>query len=123
MCTRKNSETTIHGSVSNTPRASSSTTEEDYGSQAPFHFLFSPEYYNPDRPRRTFIRSEEIHASLLECRSQKVVPVGPDFQADVPEWGAQGAKNASDGSDGIEPSTTFTRTSELDLNDHNDVET
>ncbi|XP_057514309.1 uncharacterized protein LOC130796044 isoform X1 [Actinidia eriantha] len=123
MCTGKDSGTNIHGSNSNTSRANRSMTEEDYGSEAPFHLLFSPEYYNPDRPTRTLVRSEEKNASLLECRPQKVVPVGPDFQADVPEWGAQGAKNASDGSDGIEPSTTFTRTSELDLSDHNDVET
>ncbi|GFZ17031.1 ELM2 domain-containing protein [Actinidia rufa] len=107
MCTQKNSETSIRGSISNTSRASSSTTEEDYGSEAPFHFLFSLEYCNPDRPTRTFICSEEIHA-------QKVVPVGPDFQADVPEWGA---------SDGIEPLTTFARASELDLIDCKVVET
>ena len=59
----------------------------------------------------------------MECPPRKLVPVGPDFQADIPEWGTQGTKNVTGGSNGSEPFSHFPQASELYLSVHNDDET
>jgi hypothetical protein len=72
------------------------TIEED-GAAAPFYLLLSPERYYADRQiRRIVVHSEETHGSLLVSPPHKLVPIGPDYQADIPEWGATGADNTSD---------------------------
>ncbi|XP_028091362.1 uncharacterized protein LOC114291700 [Camellia sinensis] len=123
ICTENDGKTSSPDSVSNTSLDSCSVSKEDNGSEVPFHLLFSHDRCNPDWPRRTLVHSEEIYTSLLECPPRKLVPVGSDFQADIPEWGTQGTKNVTGGSNGSEPLTHFPQASELDLSDHNDDET
>lgn len=123
ICTENDAKTSSPDSVSNTSLDSSSVSKEDNGSEVPFHLLFSHDHCNPDWPRRTLVHSEEIYTSLLECPPRKLVPVGPDFQADIPEWGTQGTNNVTGGSTGSEPLTHFPQASELDLSDHTDDET
>ncbi|XP_057472363.1 uncharacterized protein LOC130760959 [Actinidia eriantha] len=113
--TEKGSKTGIPGCLYNVSWDSSSISEEDDESEEPFHLSSSPVYYSPVRPVRTAVRSEETYASLLNCPPRKLVPVGPDFQADVPEWPVQGTKNISDSSYGSEPLTLVHQTSEFDL--------
>lgn len=106
ICTEKDSETSFPGCISNTSWASSSTSEEDDESQAQFQLSFSPECYNSYQPRRTLGHPEKKCSSLLECPPRKLVSIGLDFQANLPEWGAKNARQAS----------------ELDISDQNDVE-
>ncbi|KAJ8540542.1 hypothetical protein K7X08_034009 [Anisodus acutangulus] len=74
----------IDGSASNTSWPTSSTSEEDVGFEVPFDTLTSPEYYIPSR---TITHQREVYFSLLRNSPQKLVPIGPDFQAELPEWG------------------------------------
>ncbi|GFZ12138.1 hypothetical protein Acr_23g0005230 [Actinidia rufa] len=114
--TEKGSKTGIPGCLYNVSWDSSSISEEDDEPEEPFHLSSSPVYYSPvRRPVRTVVRTEETYASLLNCPPRKLVPVGPDFQADVPEWPVQGTKNISDSSYGSEPLTLVHQASEFDL--------
>ncbi|KAH7851295.1 hypothetical protein Vadar_009496 [Vaccinium darrowii] len=104
------------------PTENECTNEED-GAEAPFYLLLSPERYYADRHiGRIVVDSEETHGSLLESLPHKLVPIGPDYQAEIPEWGAAGAKNASDNTDGFEPLTLFPRGLESHLSKNCDVE-
>ncbi|KAI8543240.1 hypothetical protein RHMOL_Rhmol08G0202100 [Rhododendron molle] len=97
--------------------------EEEKGAEAPFYLLLSPERYNADRHiRRIVVHSEETHGSLLESPPHKLVPIGPDYQADIPEWGAPGAKNASESSAGFELVTLFPLGLESHLSENCDVQ-
>ncbi|MCE3217187.1 hypothetical protein HAX54_010961 [Datura stramonium] len=86
-------ETSIHGSASNSSWTTSSTSEEDIRSEAPFHILTASDHYNIDPPFRVVIHPMEVYSPLLSNPPRKLVPVGPDFQAELPEWGAYGGKN------------------------------
>ncbi|KAM3269167.1 hypothetical protein P3S67_031131 [Capsicum chacoense] len=88
----KETEMSIHGSASNSSWPTSSTSEEDIMPEAPFHILTSPEYYYFDHPFRASTHHREIHAPLLS-NPQKMVPIGPDFQAELPEWDAYNKDN------------------------------
>ncbi|CAN4088394.1 unnamed protein product [Withania somnifera] len=89
----KETEMGIHGSASNSSWPTSSTSEEDIRPDTPFHILTSPEYYYYfDHPFRAASHHREMYSSLLGC-PQKMVPIGPDFQAELPEWGAYNNKD------------------------------
>uniref|UniRef100_A0A5B7AA07 Myb-like domain-containing protein n=1 Tax=Davidia involucrata TaxID=16924 RepID=A0A5B7AA07_DAVIN len=119
-CSDKDIETS--GCISNSSWATSSTSEEDARSKAPFHLLLSPEYYNPGRPIRALIYSEEIYHPVLEYPPQKLVSIGPDFQADVPEWRPQGTKSTANCSDLSDPTNLSPQASESNLVDGNSDE-
>ncbi|KAL6955939.1 hypothetical protein U1Q18_046114 [Sarracenia purpurea var. burkii] len=118
ICTEIDSETSVPGCVS-TSWASSSMSEQGDESKAPFHLLSPPEYCNADCPIRTLVHSEEKCTSVLQIPPQKRVPIGSDFQAILPEWGSQFAKNACDSSNGSELLTLFPPALESDLSDSN----
>ncbi|XP_059639871.1 uncharacterized protein LOC132282278 [Cornus florida] len=122
LCTEKEIESSAPGCISHSSWATSGTSEEDARSEAPSQLLFFPEYCDPDRPIRKFVHAEEIYSSLLDYPPRKLVPIGPDFQAGVPEWRPQGIKNASNCSGTSEPSTIFPQVSESDLIDSNEDE-
>ncbi|CAN4086277.1 unnamed protein product [Withania somnifera] len=88
----KETEMGIHGSASNSSWPTSSTSEEDIRPAVPFHILTSPEYYYFDHPFRAAAHHREIYSSLLS-NPQKLVPIGPDFQAELPQWGAYSYKD------------------------------
>lgn len=54
-----------------------------------------PEYFTPERQIRTLAHCEDIYTLLLNHPPRKFVPIGPDHQADVPEWGLQSTKMIS----------------------------
>ncbi|KAK4359739.1 hypothetical protein RND71_021968 [Anisodus tanguticus] len=83
-------DTCIGGSASNSSWPTSSTSEEDIGFEVPFDTLRSPEYYIPSR---TITPQREVYFSLLRDSPQKLILIGPDFQAKLPEWGGHGSKN------------------------------
>ncbi|GFZ07708.1 ELM2 domain-containing protein [Actinidia rufa] len=113
--TEKDGKTGIPSCLYSVSWDSSSISKEDDGSEEPFHLSSSPVYYSPVRPVRTVVRCEEIYTSLLNGPPRKLVPVGPDFQADVPEWPVQGTKNIFNSSYGSESLTLFHQASEFDL--------
>ncbi|CAK9142401.1 unnamed protein product [Ilex paraguariensis] len=65
---------------------SSTTSEEDAGSGTAFCPSFTPEYFEFNFPRRTFIQLGDAYSSLLNSSPRREVPLGPDYQADVPVW-------------------------------------
>ncbi|XP_060172579.1 uncharacterized protein LOC132603497 isoform X1 [Lycium barbarum] len=83
-------DTCIDGSASNSSWPTSSTSEEDIGFEVPFDTLRSPEYYIPSR---TITHPREVYFSLLRNSPQKLVPIGPDFQAELPEWSGHSSKD------------------------------
>ncbi|KAA8542529.1 hypothetical protein F0562_023681 [Nyssa sinensis] len=118
VCNEKDIETSAPGCISNASRATSSAGEEDAWSDRPFHLPFSLEYNNHDRPIRTFVYSEELYPSLLEYPTRKLVSIGPDFQADVPEWRPLGTKNTANCSHSSEPLILCSQALESDLTDN-----
>lgn len=76
----------IPGSASNSSWATSSTSEEDVKSEGPYHIIVSPEHYNLDLPFRNVSRSKLIYSSLMRSPPRKLVPIGPDFQAELPDF-------------------------------------
>lgn len=88
----KETEMGIHGSASNSSWPTSSTSEEDNRPDEPFHISTSPEYYYFDHPFRAAALHREMYSSILS-NPQKMVPIGPDFQAELPEWAPYSYKN------------------------------
>lgn len=84
------------GGNSNSSWASSCISEEDFRfSEAPFHRSVAIENDGQDYPSRTLAYSRDVYARLLELPPQKLVPIGSDYQAEVPEWRPYGAKDSS----------------------------
>ncbi|CAN6717700.1 unnamed protein product [Malus baccata var. baccata] len=74
----------------------SSNSGEDPLFEASFHGSFFPEYFNHERSIRTLTQFEDIYSVLLDHPPRKSASIGPEHQADVPLWGAQGAHNNFD---------------------------
>ncbi|KAI7748196.1 hypothetical protein M8C21_002905 [Ambrosia artemisiifolia] len=54
--------------------------------------LFS-ELYEFNLPRRPLVHYDDTYSSLLNCTPRKEVPIGPEYQADIPEFDADSARN------------------------------
>nr|XP_043617220.1 uncharacterized protein LOC122589046 [Erigeron canadensis] len=68
VCTKKvDVDSTLPGRLSTSSGASCTTREEDLRSEAPF-------------------QASDPYSYLLELSPLKEVPIGPDYQADIPEW-------------------------------------
>ena len=65
------------------------------------HLPLFPEYFASRHQIRAFLHSDVIYSSLLA--PQKLVSVGPEHQADIPEWSQQYLKSSSDGLDTLDP--------------------
>lgn len=90
-------------------RGTSSTMEEDMGSRTVLYSSVFPELFEFSFPRRNVIQFEDTYSSLLNSSPRKEVPVGPDYQADVPVWDPTLSTKYSIGS--TEDSTEYTRES------------
>lgn len=62
------------------------TGEENSWPEELLHIPSYADCFNAGRPVRTLVRLEDIYSILLECHPRKPVTVGPNYQADVPEW-------------------------------------
>ncbi|KAA8541010.1 hypothetical protein F0562_024852 [Nyssa sinensis] len=119
VCSEKDIETSAPGCISNSSWATSINREEDARSKAPpLHLLFSPEYYNLDHPLSRLVYSEEIFPSVWEYPPRKLVSIGPEFQADVPEWRPRVTKSMANCSDLSDPSNLSPQASESSLVDN-----
>ncbi|KAK2663306.1 hypothetical protein Ddye_001880 [Dipteronia dyeriana] len=76
--------------------ASGSIVEADANSDPALHLSLFPEYFPPGHQLRTLLHSDEIYSSLLDYPPLKPVSVGPEYQADIPEWDLPGSKNTPD---------------------------
>ncbi|KAK8493201.1 hypothetical protein V6N12_008702 [Hibiscus sabdariffa] len=63
-----------------------SVGEDNSWPEEPLHIASYGECFNPERPIRTISRLEDIYSILLQCPPRKPVLVGPNYQADIPEW-------------------------------------
>ncbi len=91
----EDTEAIVPGSVSGSSWATSSTSEEDFRSEAPVHVPFFPEYFYGERPTRTVAHCDDIYSILLDHTPRKPVPTGPNHQADIPAWGSWDTKSTS----------------------------
>lgn len=91
----KEIEASVPASFSNSSWATSKTSEEDMRLEPPFHLVLSPDHQNIVHPTRTIIHVGDLYSSLLEYPPLKPVPVGKDYQAEIPEWGSLGAEQNS----------------------------
>ncbi|KAK2965751.1 hypothetical protein RJ640_003289 [Escallonia rubra] len=80
------------GCISSFSWSTSSASEGDNSSEPPFYPFF-PETFSSGRQVRT-LHSEELYSYLLEHPPRKSVCIGLEYQADIPEWSAHGAKNS-----------------------------
>ncbi|XP_055830482.1 uncharacterized protein LOC129899510 isoform X2 [Solanum dulcamara] len=112
----------VHGSASNSYWTTSSTSEEDIRFEAPFRVLTASEYYNIDPPFRVVIHPMEVYSPLLNNPPRKLVPIGPDFQAELPEWSAYDSKNMSMKESTQERPNLPSQALESDFVDHRDEE-
>lgn len=93
--TGKGIETIAPGSLSNSSLTISTTSKEDNASGAAYHILLSPEYYNLEYPVNIVLHPEDLYHSLLEWPPQKLVPLGTEFQAELPECGRDSNRKSS----------------------------
>ncbi|CAI9111907.1 OLC1v1012249C1 [Oldenlandia corymbosa var. corymbosa] len=73
-------------SISNFSVIVSTTSEEDF----PSSLVPSPGHCDFEFPATTIIHSREVYSYLFENPPQKLVPVGRDFQAELPTWVGRG---------------------------------
>ncbi|MBA0726166.1 hypothetical protein Golax_002014 [Gossypium laxum] len=64
------------------------------------HLPLFPEYFASGNQVQAFLHSDEIYSSLL---SPKKVSVGPEYQADIPEWSQQDMNSSLDYLDTSDP--------------------
>lgn len=60
------------------------------------HLSCFPNYFELDHRVKTSVQPDDIYGTLLDHPPRKLVSVGPEYQADVPEWAPQGSKNSVD---------------------------
>ncbi|KAL4651763.1 hypothetical protein ACB092_01G184800 [Castanea dentata] len=106
--TEVSNETTVlengaSGSISQFLWVNGSIIGADVMSEAAAHLSFFPEFFEDEHQLKSLYQSDEIYSSLFNCPKQKLVSVGPEHQAFVPEWGLQGLKNSSDHLDKSDP--------------------
>ena len=96
-------ETGTSGSISQFLWVNGSIIGADVMSEAAAHLSFFPEFFEAEHQLKSLYQSDEIYSSLFDCPTRKLVSVGPEHQAFVPEWGLQGLKNSSDHLDNSDP--------------------
>lgn len=65
-------------------------------SDAAVHLSLFPEYFAPANQLRAFLHSDEMYSSLLDSPSPRLVLVGPEHQADIPDWDPLGVNSSAD---------------------------
>ncbi|XP_071716650.1 uncharacterized protein [Rutidosis leptorrhynchoides] len=67
--------------------------EDVSGTALTFCSSVFPEFFEFNVPRRQLVHFDDTYSSLLNCSPRKEVPVGPDHQANVPEFDSESARN------------------------------
>ncbi|OMO84114.1 hypothetical protein COLO4_22217 [Corchorus olitorius] len=92
-------EASAHGCITISSLGTRSTGEGDSWPEEPLHIPSYAECFRSKRPGRTLPRWDDIYSILLECPPRKPVFVGPNYQADIPEWDSQVAKSTLNDTD------------------------
>ncbi|XVF08983.1 hypothetical protein REPUB_Repub07fG0051200 [Reevesia pubescens] len=95
----KDFEANIPGCIAISSLGTCSTSEVDSWPEEPLHIPSFSECFNPECPVRTLARLEDIYSILLHYPPRKPVLVGPNYQADIPAWDPQVARNTSNDTD------------------------
>ena len=90
----KEPENGVSGSISHYLWVSNSIVEADARLETAAHLSLFPEYFEHIDHLRGLLQSEDIYTSPVDCSPQKLVPIGPEYQAYVPEWEQQGSKSS-----------------------------
>lgn len=98
----KDIDSTLPGCHSLSSWGTSSTSEEDSGTDEPPHVPSFSEYFNPERPIRTLAHLEDVYSLLLEHPPRKPVPIGPNHQADISAWDSEVSTNIANHSSSSE---------------------
>lgn len=86
----KDLEPAFRGSISNSSLANSTSSEEDAGLDSPFHILLSPHHHGVDNNLKNVMHVGDVYSFLFDFPPRKLVPIGSDFQAEIPEWDTHG---------------------------------
>ncbi|XVE83702.1 hypothetical protein DITRI_Ditri16bG0107900 [Diplodiscus trichospermus] len=89
--TNKEYETSASGCVPHFWWVNSNVIDADSESEVAAHLPLFPEYFASGHQIRAFLHSDEI---LLSPRN--LVSIGPEHQADIPEWSQHNLKSSSD---------------------------
>ncbi|XWS40971.1 hypothetical protein CRYUN_Cryun17cG0041000 [Craigia yunnanensis] len=99
--TNKEYESSASGCVPHFWWVNSNGIDADTEAEVAVHIPLFPEYFASGHQIRAFLHSDEIYSSLLSPR--KLVSIGPEHQADIPEWSQLDLKSSSDGLDTSDP--------------------
>ncbi|XVF58400.1 hypothetical protein PTKIN_Ptkin07bG0063200 [Pterospermum kingtungense] len=99
--TNEEYETSASGCVPRFWWLNSNDIDVDTESEFSAHLPLFPEYFASGHQIRSFLHSDETYSSLLSPR--KPVSIGPEHQADIPEWNQQDLKSSSDCLDTSDP--------------------
>ncbi|KAM7268937.1 hypothetical protein ACFE04_011103 [Oxalis oulophora] len=80
------SEASTSGTIPHQLWANNGASEPDLKSEASLHLPFFPDIFLPGLPLKALFQPENIYSTLLDSPSWKTVSIGPEHQADVPEW-------------------------------------
>ncbi|KAK8995996.1 hypothetical protein V6N11_076246 [Hibiscus sabdariffa] len=94
-------ESSTSGCVSHFWLVNSTGVDANADPEVAVHLPLFPEYFASGRQIQDFLHSNEIYQSILS--PQKLVSVGPEHQADIPEWSQQDLKYSSDFLDTSDP--------------------
>ncbi|GMJ16241.1 hypothetical protein HRI_005293300 [Hibiscus trionum] len=100
-CTNKEYESSASGCVPHFWWVDSNAMDADIESEVAVHLPLFPEYFASCHQNPAFLRSDEVCSSLLSPR--ELVSVGPEYQADIPEWSQQHMKCSLDCLDTSDP--------------------
>ncbi|XWS30187.1 hypothetical protein CRYUN_Cryun24cG0096000 [Craigia yunnanensis] len=103
--TNKEGESSVSGCVPHLWWVNSNGIDADTEAEVAVHLPLFPEYFPFGHQIRAFLHSDEIYSSLLSPR--KLVSIGPEHQADIPEWSQQYLKSSLDGLDTSDPQVAF----------------
>ncbi|XP_022750712.1 uncharacterized protein LOC111299653 isoform X2 [Durio zibethinus] len=99
--TNKEYETSASGCVPHFWWVNGNGIDADTESEVAVHLQLFPEYFAFEHQIRAFLQSDEIYSSLHSPR--KLVSIGPEHQADIPQWSQQDPRNSSDCLDTSDP--------------------
>ncbi|KAK8672681.1 hypothetical protein V6N13_111045 [Hibiscus sabdariffa] len=99
--TNKEYESSASGCVPHFWWVDSNGVDADIESEVAIHLPLFPEYFTSCHQNPAFVHPNEVYSSLLSPR--ELVFVGPEYQADIPEWIQQDMKCSLDCLDASDP--------------------
>ncbi|GKV08796.1 hypothetical protein SLEP1_g20377 [Rubroshorea leprosula] len=89
--------------------------EADADLETPLNLSLFPEYFAPGHGLRALLQCDEPYSSLIDYSHRRLVPIGSEYQADVPEWNQWVLKSTSNHLDTLDSQVETALSSESDL--------